>query len=75
MPIVTSQLSKELERTLKKTQDGVAEMQEVVDAIYQYVSSTRSEVQDILALVTQINRRLLDMEDTLRKITGSEGDS
>ena len=72
MPIVTSQLSKELERTLKKMQDGVTEMQEVVDAIYQYVSSTRSEVQDILALVTQINRRLLDMEDTLRKITGAE---
>lgn len=67
MPVVTSQLSKELERTLKKVQDRLSEMEELIDAIYQYVSSTRSEMQDTLAVVTQINRRLLDIEDMLRK--------
>ncbi len=74
MPIVTSHMSKELEKTLKRTQDKIAELEEVVDAIYQYVSSTRSEVQDTLAVVTQINRRLLDIEDMLRKLSGSEED-
>jgi septal ring factor EnvC (AmiA/AmiB activator) len=74
MPIVTSHVSKELERTLKRIQDRIGELEEVVDAIYQYVSSTRSEVQDTLAVVTQINRRLLDVEDTLRKLSGSEED-
>ena len=67
-------MSKELEKTLKRTQDKIAELEEVVDAIYQYVSSTRSEVQDTLAVVTQINRRLLDIEDMLRKLSGSEED-
>jgi len=74
MPIVTSHVSKELERTLKRIQDRIGELEEVVDAIYQYVSSTRSEVQDTLAVVTQINRRLLDVEDTLRKLSGAEED-
>ena len=74
MPIVTSHVSKELERTLKRIQDRIGELEEVVDAIYQYVSSTRSEVQDTLAVVTQINRRLLDVEETLRKLSGSEED-
>ena len=74
MPIVTSHASKELERTLKRIQDRIGELEEVVDAIYQYVSSTRSEVQDTLAVVTQINRRLLDIEDTLRRQGGSEED-
>ncbi len=74
MPIVTSHVSKELERTLKRIQDRIGELEEVVDAIYQYVSSTRSEVQDTLAVVTQINRRLLDVEATLRKLSGSEAD-
>ena len=74
MPIVTSHVSKELERILKRIQDRIGELEEVVDAIYQYVSSTRSEVQDTLAVVTQINRRLLDVEDTLRKLSGAEED-
>jgi septal ring factor EnvC (AmiA/AmiB activator) len=72
MPIVTSQMSKELEKTLKGIQQRIQELEEVIDAIHQYVSSTRSEVQDTLAVVTQINRRILDIEDVLRKLVGSE---
>jgi septation ring formation regulator EzrA len=65
-------MSKELEKTLKGIQQRIQELEEVIDAIHQYVSSTRSEVQDTLAVVTQINRRLLDVEDVLRKLAGSE---
>ncbi len=65
-------MSKELEKTLKGIQERIQGLEEVIDAIHQYVSSTRSEVQDTLAVVTQINRRLLDVEDVLRKLAGSE---